>query len=69
MSPWSIVSEKITKGSRIKRCDICLDSRSSSPEKFLDMKNNKFAMTDHDCAFGRIIVDRMAEDYRYTLDG
>ena len=31
VSSWSMVSEKITRGSRMKRWDMCFDNKSSSP--------------------------------------
>lgn len=31
LSSWWIVSEKITRGSRMNRCAMCLDSKSSTP--------------------------------------
>lgn len=67
-SSWLIVSEKITKGSRMKRWEICLDSRSSIPwETNLSHEfKHDFAITYRVRVNGRKLLRHMVEGCHYT---
>ena len=63
-----MVSENITKGSRMKRWEICLDSRSSIPyDKLEPWVKYDVAVTYRVSVNGHKLFRRMVEGCHYTL--
>jgi len=66
-SSWSIVSENTTRGSRMNRCEMCFDSRSSMPATLLlTGKRHVYEKFYHVVEGAHIQVRHRAQKYHCT---